>query len=197
MFSESGSIVRTASPFYAFKSLFIYCIYMYIYNIHARSENNLWGSVLCVWDPGIKLTWSDLAASTFTFWAISFHSLLPISLPTNFLSSLPLLWFIPSLTLFLPSRTWERPLRPLSREVIVRWFKEEQLPRRAGFERNTKSIAPWFHGSTFLGPMAGDVHMSNSSSDGRRLEAQLQSGVWRTLGSMLPQLCPQHFWQGY
>ncbi|KAM7336311.1 hypothetical protein ACRRTK_004804 [Alexandromys fortis] len=43
-------------------------------------------------------------------------------------------------------RTWERPLRPLSREVIVRWFKEEQLPRRAGFERNTKSIAPWFHG---------------------------------------------------
>ncbi|XP_042763981.1 SH2 domain-containing protein 4B isoform X1 [Neofelis nebulosa] len=44
------------------------------------------------------------------------------------------------------SRTWERPRRPVSREVIVRWFKEEQLPRRAGFERNTKSIAPWFHG---------------------------------------------------
>ncbi|XP_064451606.1 SH2 domain-containing protein 4B [Mirounga angustirostris] len=44
------------------------------------------------------------------------------------------------------SRTWERPLRPVSREVIVRWFKEEQLPRRAGFERNTESIAPWFHG---------------------------------------------------
>nr|XP_044993066.1 SH2 domain-containing protein 4B isoform X1 [Jaculus jaculus] len=44
------------------------------------------------------------------------------------------------------SRTWERPLRPLCRDVIVRWFKEEQLPRRAGFERNTKSIAPWFHG---------------------------------------------------
>ncbi|KAM6164970.1 SH2 domain-containing protein 4B isoform 2-T2 [Rhynchocyon petersi] len=41
---------------------------------------------------------------------------------------------------------WERPLRPISREVIVRWFKEEQLPRRAGFERNTTSIAPWFHG---------------------------------------------------
>lgn len=29
----------------------------------------------------------------------------------------------------------------------MRWFKEEQLPRRAGFERNTKSIAPWFHAS--------------------------------------------------
>uniref|UniRef100_A0A452SQ10 SH2 domain containing 4B n=1 Tax=Ursus americanus TaxID=9643 RepID=A0A452SQ10_URSAM len=48
--------------------------------------------------------------------------------------------------LAIPVRTWERPLRPVSREVIVRWFKEEQLPRRAGFERNTKSIAPWFHG---------------------------------------------------
>lgn len=45
-----------------------------------------------------------------------------------------------------PVRAWERPLRPVSREVIVRWFKEEQLPRQAGFERNTKSIAPWFHG---------------------------------------------------
>ncbi|XP_045698043.1 SH2 domain-containing protein 4B isoform X1 [Phyllostomus hastatus] len=53
----------------------------------------------------------------------------------------------PPLPLAMPvSRTWERPLRPISREVIVRWFKEEQLPRQAGFERNTKSIAPWFHG---------------------------------------------------
>ncbi|XP_076691078.1 SH2 domain-containing protein 4B isoform X3 [Callospermophilus lateralis] len=51
--------------------------------------------------------------------------------------------------LAVPVRTWERPLRPLSREVIVRWFKEEQLPRRAGFERNTKSIAPWFHGGDY------------------------------------------------
>ncbi|XP_076980848.1 SH2 domain-containing protein 4B isoform X3 [Tamandua tetradactyla] len=46
-------------------------------------------------------------------------------------------------------RAWERPLRPDSREVIVRWFKEEQLPRRAGFERNTKSIASWFHGGNY------------------------------------------------
>uniref|UniRef100_A0A8D1PTZ8 SH2 domain-containing protein n=1 Tax=Sus scrofa TaxID=9823 RepID=A0A8D1PTZ8_PIG len=48
--------------------------------------------------------------------------------------------------LAMPGRSWERPLRPVSREVIVRWFKEEQLPRGAGFERNTKSIASWFHG---------------------------------------------------
>ncbi|XP_077206931.1 SH2 domain-containing protein 4B [Paroedura picta] len=44
------------------------------------------------------------------------------------------------------SKVWERPLRPFSREVIIQWFKVEQLPRRAGFERNTNMIAPWFHG---------------------------------------------------
>ncbi|XP_040826274.1 SH2 domain-containing protein 4B isoform X3 [Ochotona curzoniae] len=52
----------------------------------------------------------------------------------------------PPLSLAVPDRTWERPLRPVSREVIIRWFKEEQLPRRAGFERNSRGIAPWFHG---------------------------------------------------
>ncbi|XP_078499483.1 SH2 domain-containing protein 4B [Lissotriton helveticus] len=45
-----------------------------------------------------------------------------------------------------PIRTWARPPRPHSREVIVRWFKEEQRPRDAGYERNTKTVAPWFHG---------------------------------------------------
>uniref|UniRef100_A0A8C7A573 SH2 domain containing 4B n=1 Tax=Nothoprocta perdicaria TaxID=30464 RepID=A0A8C7A573_NOTPE len=43
-------------------------------------------------------------------------------------------------------KIWERPSRPFSREVIIHWFKEEQLPRRAGFERNTNRIATWFHG---------------------------------------------------
>ncbi|XP_075415691.1 SH2 domain-containing protein 4B [Tenrec ecaudatus] len=65
---------------------------------------------------------------------------------------------VPPLSLQGPvSRAWERPWRPISREVIVRWFQEEQLPRRAGFERNTTSIAPWFHGGTVcwaLGKMA-------------------------------------------
>nr|XP_001087259.3 SH2 domain-containing protein 4B [Macaca mulatta]XP_005565334.1 PREDICTED: SH2 domain-containing protein 4B [Macaca fascicularis] len=55
----------------------------------------------------------------------------------------------PPQPLALPVRTWERPLRPVSRDVIVRWFKEEQLPRGAGFERNTKFIAPWFHGGNY------------------------------------------------
>ncbi|XP_031805229.1 SH2 domain-containing protein 4B [Sarcophilus harrisii] len=54
----------------------------------------------------------------------------------------------PPKSLLVPVRAWERPLCPVSKDVIIRWFKEEQLPRRAGFERNTKSIAPWFHANT-------------------------------------------------
>ncbi|XP_076854657.1 SH2 domain-containing protein 4B [Brachyhypopomus gauderio] len=38
------------------------------------------------------------------------------------------------------------PSRPASRDAVVRWFKEEQRPRRAGYERSSNSIAPWFHG---------------------------------------------------
>ncbi|XP_067286104.1 SH2 domain-containing protein 4B [Pseudorasbora parva] len=41
---------------------------------------------------------------------------------------------------------WIRPPRPNSRESIIRWFKEEQRPRRAGYERSSITIAPWFHG---------------------------------------------------
>uniref|UniRef100_A0A8C3SYX8 SH2 domain containing 4B n=1 Tax=Chelydra serpentina TaxID=8475 RepID=A0A8C3SYX8_CHESE len=53
----------------------------------------------------------------------------------------------PLMTLTTPARkAWERPSRPISREILIRWFKEEQLPRRAGFERNTRAVAPWFHG---------------------------------------------------
>ncbi|KAG7492456.1 hypothetical protein MATL_G00014610 [Megalops atlanticus] len=44
------------------------------------------------------------------------------------------------------SPAWVRPPRPNSRESILRWFREEQRPRRAGFERNSNNIAPWFHG---------------------------------------------------
>ncbi|KAM4702607.1 SH2 domain-containing protein 4B [Rhinophrynus dorsalis] len=43
-------------------------------------------------------------------------------------------------------KAWERPSRPISREVIVRWFKEEQIPLKAGLEKNTGLVAPWFHG---------------------------------------------------
>lgn len=43
-------------------------------------------------------------------------------------------------------KVWERPSRPISREVIIRWFKEEQIPLRAGMEKDSKQIAAWFHG---------------------------------------------------
>ncbi|XP_072559450.1 SH2 domain-containing protein 4B isoform X2 [Paramormyrops kingsleyae] len=45
-----------------------------------------------------------------------------------------------------PSPAWVRPPRPNCRESILRWFTEEQRPKRAGFERNSTTIAPWFHG---------------------------------------------------
>ncbi|XP_061490970.1 SH2 domain-containing protein 4B isoform X2 [Rhineura floridana] len=54
---------------------------------------------------------------------------------------------IPPVAMTVPtSKAWERPPRPFSKEVIVQWFKEEQIPRRAGFERNTNTVASWFHG---------------------------------------------------
>lgn len=31
-------------------------------------------------------------------------------------------------------------------EEIIRWFKEEQLPLHAGYEKTSATIAPWFHG---------------------------------------------------
>ncbi|XP_069340994.1 SH2 domain-containing protein 4A isoform X2 [Eulemur rufifrons] len=33
-----------------------------------------------------------------------------------------------------------------AQEDIIRWFKEEQLPFRAGYEKTSDTIAPWFHG---------------------------------------------------
>ncbi|XP_051972453.1 SH2 domain-containing protein 4A-like [Xyrauchen texanus] len=39
-----------------------------------------------------------------------------------------------------------RSLSTSSRAHIIRWFKEEQLPLRAGFLRDQSGIAPWFHG---------------------------------------------------
>ncbi|XP_037669320.1 SH2 domain-containing protein 4A isoform X2 [Choloepus didactylus] len=33
-----------------------------------------------------------------------------------------------------------------AQEDIIRWFKEEQLPLRAGYQKTSDAIAPWFHG---------------------------------------------------
>ncbi|XP_018411425.1 PREDICTED: SH2 domain-containing protein 4B, partial [Nanorana parkeri] len=53
---------------------------------------------------------------------------------------------IPSFKLQIPAeKVWERPARPISREVIIRWFKEEQIPLRAGMEKDSEQIAAWFH----------------------------------------------------
>uniref|UniRef100_A0A673ZH90 SH2 domain containing 4B n=1 Tax=Salmo trutta TaxID=8032 RepID=A0A673ZH90_SALTR len=41
---------------------------------------------------------------------------------------------------------WVRAPRPSSRECVLLWFKEEQTPKQAGYERNSTTIAPWFHG---------------------------------------------------
>uniref|UniRef100_A0A8C5JVA0 SH2 domain containing 4A n=1 Tax=Jaculus jaculus TaxID=51337 RepID=A0A8C5JVA0_JACJA len=33
-----------------------------------------------------------------------------------------------------------------AQEDIIQWFREEQLPFRAGYQKNSDTIAPWFHG---------------------------------------------------
>ncbi|XP_019377768.1 PREDICTED: SH2 domain-containing protein 4A [Gavialis gangeticus] len=40
----------------------------------------------------------------------------------------------------------QRTISSSTEESIIRWFKEEQYPLRAGYEKSADSIAPWFHG---------------------------------------------------
>ncbi|NWJ02603.1 SH24A protein, partial [Crypturellus undulatus] len=40
----------------------------------------------------------------------------------------------------------QRTVSNSTEESIIKWFKEEQFPLRAGYERTTDTIAPWFHG---------------------------------------------------
>lgn len=40
----------------------------------------------------------------------------------------------------------QRTISSSTQESITRWFKEEQFPLRAGYEKSTNRIAPWFHG---------------------------------------------------
>ncbi|KFQ35689.1 SH2 domain-containing protein 4A [Mesitornis unicolor] len=40
----------------------------------------------------------------------------------------------------------QRTISNSTQESIVKWFKEEQFPLRAGYEKSTDVIAPWFHG---------------------------------------------------
>ncbi|NXI35628.1 SH24A protein, partial [Galbula dea] len=40
----------------------------------------------------------------------------------------------------------QRTIPNSTKESIIRWFKEEQFPLRAGYQKTTDTIAPWFHG---------------------------------------------------
>ncbi|XP_077774440.1 SH2 domain-containing protein 4A [Podarcis muralis] len=40
----------------------------------------------------------------------------------------------------------QRTVSTATQEAIIRWFKEEQQHLRAGFEKSTGQVAPWFHG---------------------------------------------------
>ncbi|TFK04179.1 peptidyl-prolyl cis-trans isomerase FKBP11 [Platysternon megacephalum] len=44
----------------------------------------------------------------------------------------------------------QRTISTSTQESIIRWFKEEQFPLRAGYEKSTDQIAPWFHGIVTL-----------------------------------------------
>ncbi|NXG46847.1 SH24A protein, partial [Psilopogon haemacephalus] len=40
----------------------------------------------------------------------------------------------------------QRTISNSTEESIIKWFKEEQFPLRAGYEKTMDTIAPWFHG---------------------------------------------------
>ncbi|XP_074397083.1 SH2 domain-containing protein 4A isoform X2 [Zonotrichia albicollis] len=40
----------------------------------------------------------------------------------------------------------QRTISNSTEESIIKWFKEEQFPLRAGYLKTTDTIAPWFHG---------------------------------------------------
>ncbi|XP_005238092.1 SH2 domain-containing protein 4A [Falco biarmicus] len=40
----------------------------------------------------------------------------------------------------------QRTVSNSTEESIIKWFKEEQFPLRAGYQKTTDTIAPWFHG---------------------------------------------------
>ncbi|NWU51216.1 SH24A protein, partial [Dromas ardeola] len=40
----------------------------------------------------------------------------------------------------------QRTISNSTEESIIKWFKEEQFPLRAGYQKTKDTIAPWFHG---------------------------------------------------
>lgn len=46
----------------------------------------------------------------------------------------------------------QRTISNSTEESIIKWFKEEQFPLRAGYLKTTDTIAPWFHGESWEFP---------------------------------------------
>lgn len=46
----------------------------------------------------------------------------------------------------------QRTISNSTEESIIKWFKEEQFPLRAGYLKTTDTIAPWFHGKSWEFP---------------------------------------------
>ncbi|KAL8165956.1 UNVERIFIED_CONTAM: SH2 domain-containing protein 4A [Gekko kuhli] len=55
----------------------------------------------------------------------------------------------------------QRSASSSTQESIVQWFKAEQLPLRAGFEKAADRVAPWFHG--ILTTKKAEELLSNSA----------------------------------
>eukprot|EP00063_Salmo_salar_P087597 XP_014062432.1 PREDICTED: SH2 domain-containing protein 4B-like [Salmo salar] len=66
---------------------------------------------------------------------------------------------------------WVRAPRPSSRECVLLWFKEEQMPKQVGYECNSATIAPWFHGRD-------DHHIRRRASAGGIQTDRLSHGLW-------------------
>uniref|UniRef100_A0A8B9S7P3 SH2 domain containing 4A n=1 Tax=Apteryx owenii TaxID=8824 RepID=A0A8B9S7P3_APTOW len=52
----------------------------------------------------------------------------------------------PKLLTPLSAKGIQRTVSNSTEENIIKWFKEEQFPLRAGYQKTTDTIAPWFHG---------------------------------------------------
>lgn len=58
-----------------------------------------------------------------------------------------------------------------AQEEIIRWFKEEQLPLRAGYQKASDAIAPWFHGEyrgSLNGTSSGDAQSYANPPGGQK-----------------------------
>lgn len=65
-----------------------------------------------------------------------------------------------------------------AQEDIIRWFKEEQLPLRAGYEKNSDAIAPWFHGECGRPSAAPPLRVARTAGPPARQEEHRLPFIW-------------------